>query len=74
MLLEKDLVFSQPLDTMPNKPPLCKCSGGNGVSKFTLVEKGENFYEQNAIKDPHRYAVQGSDTTMMPIAASLPGQ
>ncbi len=26
------------------------------------------------MKDPHRYDVQGSDTTMMPIAASLPGQ
>ena len=28
----------------------------------------------NTIKDPHWYNVQGSDTTMMPIAASLPGQ
>ena len=28
----------------------------------------------NAIKDAHRYAVQVSDTTMLPIAASLPGQ
>ena len=28
----------------------------------------------NVIKDPHWYAVQGSDTTIMPIAASLPGQ
>jgi len=26
------------------------------------------------MKDPHRYAVQGSDTTMMPKAASLFGQ
>ena len=26
------------------------------------------------MKDPHRYNVQGSDTTMMTIAASLPGQ
>ena len=26
------------------------------------------------IKDPHRYVVQGSDTTMITIAASLPGQ
>ena len=30
--------------------------------------------EQNAIKAPHRYMVQGSDTRMMPIAASLFGQ
>ena len=74
MLLGKDRVFLPSQDTMPNKPPLCKCSAGNGVSKFTVVEKGENFYEQNAIKDPHRYAVQGSDTTMVPIAVSLPGQ
>ena len=28
----------------------------------------------NAIKDPQWYAVQGSDTTMLTIAASLPGQ
>ena len=28
----------------------------------------------NAIKDPHWYAVQESDTTMMTKAASLPGQ
>ena len=28
----------------------------------------------NTIKDPHRYAVHGSDTTMILIAASLPGQ
>ena len=28
----------------------------------------------NAIKDPHRYVVQVSDTTMLPNAASLPGQ
>ena len=27
--------------------------------------------EQNAMKAPQWYAVQGSDTTMMPIAASL---
>ena len=26
------------------------------------------------MKDPHRYAVQGSDTTMMTKAAFLPGQ
>ena len=30
--------------------------------------------EKNAMKAPHRYAVKGSDTTMMPIAASLFGQ
>ena len=29
---------------------------------------------QNAIKVPHRYNVQVSDTTMMTKAASLPGQ
>ena len=28
----------------------------------------------NTIKDPHRYAVQGSDTTVITKAASLPGQ
>ena len=28
----------------------------------------------NTIKDPHWYDVQGSDTTMLPRAASLPGQ
>ena len=26
------------------------------------------------MKEPHWYVVQGSDTTMMPKAASLPGQ
>ena len=26
---------------------------------------------QNGMKAPHRYVVQGSDTTMLPIAASL---
>ena len=30
--------------------------------------------QQNVIKAPHRYAVQVSDTTMLTIAASLPGQ
>ena len=29
---------------------------------------------RNVIKDPHRYVVQGSDTTMMTMVASLPGQ
>ena len=29
---------------------------------------------QNAIKAYHWYAVQVSDTTMLPMAASLPGQ
>ena len=28
----------------------------------------------NTIKDPHRYEVQVSDTTMITIAVSLPGQ
>ena len=28
----------------------------------------------NVIKAAHRYAVQGSDTTVMTIAASLPGK
>ena len=28
----------------------------------------------HVIKAPHWYVVQGSDTTMMPKAASLPGQ
>ena len=28
----------------------------------------------NVMKDSHRYDLQGSDTTMMPMAASLPGQ
>jgi len=31
-------------------------------------------YRHYAIKDPHRYDVQGSDTTMMTNAASLQGQ
>ena len=33
---------------------------------------GRVFY--NTIKVPHRYDVQGSDTTVMTRAASLPGQ
>ena len=32
------------------------------------------YFIYNAINDPHRYAVQESDTTMMPRAASLFGQ
>ena len=31
-------------------------------------------WEQNVIKDPHWYAVQVSDTTMLIIVASLFGQ
>ena len=31
-------------------------------------------FSYNAIKDPQWYTVQGSDTTMLTIAASLPGQ
>jgi len=31
-------------------------------------------FEQNVIKDPHRYAVQVSDTTLLLMVASLPGQ
>ena len=49
----------------------------NGVKQFaiktftSLLLCGKT---DNIIKDPHWYVVQGSDTTMMPIAASLPGQ
>ena len=32
------------------------------------------LYQHNAMKDPHRYAVQVSDTTILPGAASLFGQ
>ena len=41
------------------------------MCNYNGVDKGFN---KIAIKDPHVYAVQGSDTTMLPIAASLPGQ
>ena len=41
------------------------------TSGFT---SGHQPLTHNTIKDPHRYAVQGSDTTMMPMAASLFGQ
>ena len=39
-----------------------------------LKKRHPAMASHNAIKAPHRYAVQGSDTTMMLIAASLPGQ
>ncbi|MBC7687890.1 MAG: hypothetical protein H7211_06890 [Aquabacterium sp.] len=39
-----------------------------------LAEASTTKQFPNAIKAPHRYAVEGSDTTVMPIAASLPGQ
>ena len=36
------------------------------------LRSGAGIY--NAIKAPQWYAVKGSDTTMLPKAASLPGQ
>ena len=45
----------------------------NSVNSFNPVNSDSDFLH-NTIKDPHWYAVQGSDTTMMPRAASLPGQ
>ena len=39
-----------------------------------VTPPGIKAYQQNAIKVPHRYYVQVSDTTMMTIAAALPGQ
>ena len=41
---------------------------------FILLDFYYQFLKQDAIKVPHWYAVQVSDTTMMTIAASLPGQ
>ena len=38
--------------------------------RFSCTKRGS----ENAITDAHMYAVQVSDTTMLPIAASLPGQ
>ena len=47
-------------------------------TKYNMLKRRQQLVspccQQNAIKDPHWYVVQGSDTTMMPIAASLPGQ
>ena len=45
-----------------------KTQTADGLSQTTLR------LNYNIIEDPHRYAVQWSDTTMMPIAASLPVQ
>ena len=39
-----------------------------------IKTKFNTCLKYNAIKAPQRYAVQGSDTTMMLIAASLPEQ
>ena len=35
--------------------------------------KSRSYKTYNTIKAPHRYAVKGSDTTMLPLAASSPG-
>ena len=43
------------------------------MSDFLMFDIDVVFL-QNAIKDPHRYAVQVSDTTMMARAVSLFGQ
>ena len=42
--------------------------------KAAKITPALRFFFQNTIKDPHWYAVQVSDTTMMIKAASLPGQ
>ena len=49
---------------------------GLGVTDRYLLLHESIFsnYIYNTIKDPQWYAVQGSDTTMLPRAASLPGQ
>ena len=39
-----------------------------------LVARGSQLYQQNVMKDPHWYAVQGSDTTMLTKAVALFGQ
>ena len=47
------------------------------ISDFVSLFHWLSFFHNtiyNTIKDPHWYAVQGSDTTMLPIAASLFGQ
>jgi len=44
----------------------------NSVVKKYVVKMLLVVY--NAMKDPHWYAVQESDTRMLPMAASLPGQ
>ena len=52
-----------------------KKSGKTKAKQYLNCWSGEvQTLFHNAIKDPQWYAVQGSDTTMMPIAASLPGQ
>ena len=54
---------------------LAVCS--NNKIKSVLFRRGKLFRKRdihNAIKAPHRYDVQGSDTTMMTRATSLPGQ
>ena len=38
------------------------------------VRQTEYYLVHNVIEVAHRYAVQGSDTTMLTIAASLHGQ
>ena len=45
-----------------------------GFCKFFNSENPYSAFEPNVIKDSQWYAVQVSDTTMMPIAASLFGQ
>ena len=47
-----------------------------GDSELHDVPDAKAFFlgaVQNAIKDPHWYAVKGSDTTMLPRAASFAG-
>ena len=50
--------------------------GGCGLSTSIPYEwvSTNKRKSANAIKAAHRYAVQVSDTTMLTIAASLPGQ
>ena len=43
------------------------------VVKIILISVGCVLI-YDVMKDSHWYAVQGSDTTMLPIAASLPGR
>ena len=65
------LDLSRRTDTFHAKKPRVKDIKKN-LASLRLLRLGVRIY--NAIKAPHRYAVQGSDTTMIPIAASLFGQ
>ena len=53
-----------------------KLPGWQALKERNITVRGKKIQTiiYNTIKDPHRYDVKVSDTTMITIAVSLPGQ